>query len=116
MEVTRWGQGDFVDNILSSQDAYFYLKKDEDGSVNFVVQAKLSTMFACAGKWSVGINFVTAWELGKKLYQTFGDIENKSLQDYLDDPELYNLLDIDSEAVLDYYETIMKNRGEYYLD
>lgn len=99
-----------MEDIIIKDDC-FYLKKDEDGSGNLVVQAKVSTMFACAGKWSVGINFVTAWELGKKLYQTFGDIENKSLQDYLNDPELNNLLNIDSEAMLDYYETIMKNRG-----
>ena len=76
----------------------------------------MSTMFGCAGKWSVGENFVAAWTIGKELYNKYGEAENRSLQDYLNDPELYVLLNIDSDAVLDYYENIMRDRGEYYFD
>ena len=116
IEVTGFGRADYVDGKLSSQEAYFYLKEDENGSGNLVVQAKVSTMFACAGKWSVGSNFIAAWDIGKQLYQKYGKIEGKSLQDYLNDPAVYTLLNVDSDSVLDCYETIMKDRGLYYLD
>ena len=60
-EVTGW-TSDSVVQKLNTQEAYFYVKKDEN-SDNLVVQAKVSTMYYCSGNKRMLKYMLGMWNL-----------------------------------------------------
>ncbi len=93
-----------VVEMFQEQQAYFYLKKDENGK-GLVTQAKMSTVFWANKENNRYNHFSTAWEIAKDMDNRYG---TNDLQGWLDALSAFPLLEVNVDALVGVYEQMNK--------